>query len=145
MVVIKDRFSQRAISFLSRDPIGELGGYNLYIFVQNSPIDLIDMLGLKSVSDCLDNYRDERAKALETFRQTLIKTCGVNSVYSGDTAACLIGCAILTAGRIGPCLAACGTWASAKFSICWEKAREGLRLDRERTFYRRCRCIKQAD
>ncbi|MBP7830096.1 MAG: hypothetical protein KA248_09290 [Kiritimatiellae bacterium] len=32
--------------FLSRDPIGAAGGANLYAFVRNSPIDLVDILGL---------------------------------------------------------------------------------------------------
>ena len=32
--------------WLSRDPIGEQGGPNLYAFVRNNPISLIDLLGL---------------------------------------------------------------------------------------------------
>ena len=32
--------------FLSKDPIGELGGMNVYAFVRNQPISLIDILGL---------------------------------------------------------------------------------------------------
>jgi len=34
------------VYFLSKDPIGERGGYNLYGFVWNSPIIFIDYLGL---------------------------------------------------------------------------------------------------
>jgi RHS repeat-associated protein len=34
--------------WVSRDPIGEGGGFNMYAFVQNSPIDLIDVNGLIS-------------------------------------------------------------------------------------------------
>jgi RHS repeat-associated protein len=33
--------------WLSRDPIGELGGYNLYGFVGNSPLNKVDRLGLR--------------------------------------------------------------------------------------------------
>jgi RHS repeat-associated protein len=32
--------------WLSRDPIEEVGGLNLYAFVSNNPVDLLDMLGL---------------------------------------------------------------------------------------------------
>src|SRR6185436_4343348 len=32
--------------WLSRDPIGELGGLNLYGYVGNSPVNTIDSLGL---------------------------------------------------------------------------------------------------
>ena len=37
--------------WLSRDPIAEDGGFNLYGFVQNNPIDHIDVLGLSSRAD----------------------------------------------------------------------------------------------
>ena len=36
--------------FLSRDPIGEQGGLNLYGFVGNDPVNVIDSLGLESYS-----------------------------------------------------------------------------------------------
>ena len=32
--------------WLSRDPIGELGGVNLYAFTKNAPLNLIDLFGL---------------------------------------------------------------------------------------------------
>jgi len=35
--------------WLSRDPIGEIGGFNLYTAFDNSPIDTIDLLGMASV------------------------------------------------------------------------------------------------
>jgi YD repeat-containing protein len=37
-------------SGLSRDPIGESGGINLYVYVDNAPLNAIDMLGLCSSS-----------------------------------------------------------------------------------------------
>jgi RHS repeat-associated protein len=34
--------------FLGRDPIAESGGFNLYAFVFNRPVDILDILGLKN-------------------------------------------------------------------------------------------------
>ncbi|MCK4981820.1 MAG: RHS repeat-associated core domain-containing protein [Victivallaceae bacterium] len=39
--------------WLSRDPIGERGGSNLYAMVNNNPVDYWDKLGLKKKCDCL--------------------------------------------------------------------------------------------
>jgi len=50
---------------LSRDPIGEEGGFNLYGFVFNEPTDWIDKLGLILI--CED---DESKKAIEKIRNT---------------------------------------------------------------------------
>ncbi len=41
--------------FLNRDPIGELGGLNLYAFVGNDPVNAWDYLGLTDAIDC-DSY-----------------------------------------------------------------------------------------
>jgi len=40
--------------FLSRDPIGKAGGLNLYGFVQNEPINSIDLLGLQGYAVPID-------------------------------------------------------------------------------------------
>jgi RHS repeat-associated protein len=40
-------YSPRDGRWLSRDPIGEAGGLNLYGFVQNDPINQVDALGLR--------------------------------------------------------------------------------------------------
>jgi RHS repeat-associated protein len=36
--------------WLARDPIGEVGGLNLYAFVSNSPVDFVDVSGLMKLS-----------------------------------------------------------------------------------------------
>ena len=50
--------------WLSRDPIGERGGLNLYGYVFNSPIQLIDRLGL----EVPDDWFDENQGTLGTQR-----------------------------------------------------------------------------
>ena len=42
--------------FISKDPIGERGGLNLYVFVRNMPVGLVDLLGLYTKSWDADEY-----------------------------------------------------------------------------------------
>ncbi|MCH8513557.1 MAG: RHS repeat-associated core domain-containing protein [Kiritimatiellae bacterium] len=44
----------------NRDPIEEEGGENLYGFIYNNPVLEIDVYGLSSLSDCLDNCPSRR-------------------------------------------------------------------------------------
>ena len=41
-------YSPELARWLSRDPLGELGGYGLYSFVKNAPIGAVDSLGLSN-------------------------------------------------------------------------------------------------
>ena len=37
--------------WINRDPIGERGGYNVYAFVENQPVNKVDKLGLEAVNE----------------------------------------------------------------------------------------------
>jgi len=50
--------------FMNQDPIGYLGGPNLYVYVLNDPVNLIDPLGL----ECKVL---EKAKAVATFKKQM--------------------------------------------------------------------------
>jgi RHS repeat-associated protein len=52
--------------WLSRDPIDEQGGLNVYAFVQNDPISGVDVLGMWSFGDTKEQF--------ETFRDSLAAT-----------------------------------------------------------------------
>jgi len=43
-------YSPQLGRWLSRDPVGERGGWNLYIFVRNNSVNFVDRLGLKKYS-----------------------------------------------------------------------------------------------
>lgn len=53
--------------FLNQDPIQELGGINLYRFVQNSPLNRIDPWGLDDEEDDLDQRLDIAANGSAFF------------------------------------------------------------------------------
>ena len=43
----------------SRDPIRESGGLNLYVFVGNDAVAMVDVLGLHTIGDAVDSLRDQ--------------------------------------------------------------------------------------
>jgi RHS repeat-associated protein len=59
--------------WISRDPIGENGGINLYAYVLNDPVDLIDPMGLEC---CRQEYGDCLAKCIEKERFDLAAVLG---------------------------------------------------------------------
>ena len=52
-------YDPRQGRFINRDPIGEKGGYNLYRFVSNNPVNGLDFLGLCESEGDTDEYGNE--------------------------------------------------------------------------------------
>ena len=72
--------------WLSRDPLGETGGINLYSFVGNNPMNAFDPFGLDCFSDCMSReLGNARAFAL-TAAAYAIGTLG-NIPCGGTTSA----------------------------------------------------------
>ncbi len=71
--------------WLSRDPIGERGGLNLYGFVYNKPIDTIDILGMLG-TDSFPSLVGESCNSVGTSRLNLINqrsgVCFENCEYT---------------------------------------------------------------
>jgi hypothetical protein len=57
--------------WLTRDPIGEQGGLNLYGYVRNSPINFVDPLGFTAVPDEVLGAEGTRAEHLQQFGEGL--------------------------------------------------------------------------
>ena len=53
--------------FINRDPIGENGGLNPYGFVQNNPVNRIDLLGMSDPADYTGKEMEEDVVKLEEF------------------------------------------------------------------------------
>ena len=51
-------FDPTISTFISRDPIGESGGQNLFCFVHNNPIRFVDALGLRQISGHMEENQD---------------------------------------------------------------------------------------
>jgi RHS repeat-associated protein len=52
-------YSPKFQRFVSEDPIGFYGGMNLYSYVGNQPLLLIDPYGLSPLSDCVQRHLDD--------------------------------------------------------------------------------------
>ena len=76
--------------WLSRDPIEEQGGYNLYQFIENSPLDLFDTLGLK----CCGEHELAAGEGCCDDKVYLISThgcCNEKEIYLLETHCCCNG------------------------------------------------------
>jgi RHS repeat-associated protein len=73
--------------WVSRDPIGETGGVNLYGFVGNLPSNRSDVLGLVNVDVTFN------APEPKTIEPTVVATGGSLTSYSGKSIDCTCSCA----------------------------------------------------
>ena len=117
--------------WLNRDPVGEAGGINLYGFVGNNPIALIDVLGLRTVTISMyfsgDIKLDQCVKdEVNRILHNCMKTCcnknnkvGLNWLpFSGDPSKVALGCSGGTCGfnPTGYSVAVVGTEASGRWA-----------------------------
>jgi len=90
----------RAARWLNRDPIEEKGGFNLFKFARNSPIDAADPLGLSVLSN-LGQIKALLLTALNRAINRFLNSCGNG----------------LCDERQGPCNACCAAGAIASFAV----------------------------
>jgi RHS repeat-associated protein len=55
--------------YLTADPIGQIGGINLYIYVLNNPVNLVDIFGLESMVDPYSQAGSNPFPTLPTFTE----------------------------------------------------------------------------
>ncbi|MCG3128345.1 MAG: hypothetical protein CHACPFDD_03229 [Phycisphaerae bacterium] len=68
-------YSPRLGRWMSRDPIGEAGGVNLYGFASNDPLDEVDTLGLFD-DEAVDDYMKRLERSLERGNTSSLCTQG---------------------------------------------------------------------
>ncbi len=79
--------------WLSRDPIGEAGGINLYWYVANNPVNASDPLGLwTSGSGNHENFDDDNGSALDDFLDQYNKMREANWKNSDKYFRCMANC-----------------------------------------------------
>jgi RHS repeat-associated protein len=115
--------------WISRDPIEEKDGFNLYTYVRNNPMTHVDLLGL-SCAECWDNYFKSSSDYLNQYKTELnwiargFATCMGEAVavaiFTGNPAAfgvCYSGAAI---GYLGASIQLVAEMAlnEIQFQIC---------------------------
>ena len=131
--------------WLSRDPIGERGGWNFYKFVDNKPVQNIDILGLKPIGfgqvkkSCYDRCRKGVVGSLQLVldqfslnlrnktKLTLYTKNKCGSLFGRERTICLRKHQIKKKAKIAGLLAASRiaytTAAQAEELGCWHKCK----------------------
>ena len=97
--------------WLSRDPIGEAGGMNIYGYVGDNPVNWIDLLGLAAATIDCSGYKayfgstccNGTKKVKDPYPEAAYQVClGFASMYTGTkmqgAAACVAKCLIEVEG-----------------------------------------------
>ncbi len=106
--------------FLSPDPIGFLDGLNLYIYVQNNPINLVDPSGLLAKGSPNRPKPPCDDSCLGDVVNCVLKSVATNAP---DVEACLVACARAIASKsplAGAACASCGIGAGLHVFDCFE-------------------------
>ncbi len=132
---LKARYYDSSVGrFISRDPIGFKGGFNLYAYVENCPVTSVDPSGLQccrggdtSCPDCKQEYNVCMADALNQYRECFQSVFGASDLFPGGLGACAAGCAVasLWNGELTfpVCLASCSIASGIYTAISWTAAR----------------------
>jgi len=132
---LKARYYDPSVGrFISRDPIGFKGGFNLYAYVENCPVTRVDPSGLQgcrggdtSCPDCKQEYNVCMADALNQFNECFQSVFGTGDLLPGGVISCLAGCAaasIWNGELTWPiCALGCGIGLSIYTGISWAAAR----------------------
>jgi len=110
--------------FISRDPIGEEGGLNLYVYVGNSPIAKKDPFGLYSYADCVAECEEDYDRCVRDATQAESK-CIKKAIAQEppEIGRCLIICLpslIFGPAGYGACVSACaGAYTGTALAEIW--------------------------
>ena len=120
--------------WLSRDPIGERGGVNLYGFVRNNPVSLVDLLGLRDITAEEQKVLDELQKFADSVAGNKSASTYGNGEYAKAIAAVIGDIKALIAsikGEEDPATLAMGLkaltlWADKNTALSYDKTDAGV-------------------
>jgi RHS repeat-associated protein len=104
--------------FLSEDRLGRSTGADLYVYVNNDPLLLVDPLGLQAGRKD-DDCQPCRQKCWEEYKTMLVPCLGVG--IPAGLASCALACVpmlFLGPGAYGACLSRCFILAGGAVAVC---------------------------